>query len=108
MRLLGAPLTYKCLLSWGFFLLLNRNKEYSEKVLSGTPLGPFWHPWEAIWGSPGALLGHLFGQSRPKRPGKGPESHPRKIWEGFGGAQGQKKVVQEGSWRLLADLKTRF
>ena len=53
----------------------------------------------------GASLGLIFSQSRLRGPGKGPEGPPK----GPGGGPGaDKKVVQEGSWRLLADLKTRF
>ena len=75
------------LLSWGIF-----------RADVGPPEGAF------IWGPLGALLELIFGKSRLRRPGKGPEAPPKGPAKDPGAEQ---KVLQEGSWMLLANLKTK-
>lgn len=67
--------------------------------------GPNLPPPGGAFGGPGGHLGGIFsaslslgGLGENRRPPQGPRGGPR----------GRKKVLQDGSWRLLADLKTRF
>ena len=63
------------LLSWGLF-----------RADVGPPEGGIWGPLEA-------LLGLIFGQSRLRRPGKGPEDDPKGAGKGPGAEKSTPRVV---------------
>ena len=76
-------------------------------------------PAEAIFGPPGGYFEASGGSRGSSGAEDGSGEGPGGLWEASerapgpkksstGGSRERKKVVQEGPWRLLADLKTIF